>query len=192
MSDLPPSLIHPAELPEDDVEEEQEDEINEEDIDEIIEDDDEDFPMDGDDDDQEGDDVPGGIIMEEGEGEDGEEVDYSHVVDNSASQASQSTRARPLAWPRIPVSSRTYADLSALLCIRCSLAALHRDGSSVFDVSLHPLHPNPPLAVSGGEDDLAFLFDTTTGKEIVKLSGHEDSVVATSFSQYSCLAFLGR
>ena len=95
MSDLPPSLIHPAELPEDDAEEEQEDQINEEDIDEIIEDDDEDFPMDGDDDDQEGDDVPGGIIMEEGEGEDGdgEEVDYSHVVDNSASQASQSARA---------------------------------------------------------------------------------------------------
>ena len=62
--------------------------------------------------------------------------------------------------------------------------ALHRDGSSVFEVALHPLHPSPPLAVSGGEDDLAFLFDTTTGKEVVRLSGHTDSVVAVSFSEF--------
>ena len=53
----------------------------------------------------------------------------------------------------------------------------------MFEVALHPLHPNPPLAVSGGEDDLAFIFNTQTGKEVVKLSGHEDSVVAVSFSE---------
>jgi hypothetical protein len=63
-----------------------------------------------------------------------------------------------------------------------TLVALHSEGSSVFDVALHPSHPSPPLAVSGGEDDLAFLFDTNTGKEILKLTGHTDSVVAVSFS----------
>jgi hypothetical protein len=92
MSDLPPSLIHPAELPEDDQEDdEQENQINEEDIEEIIEDDDEDFPMDGDDFDPEGEmdgeGIPGGITMEEAEGEDEEAM--GPVVDNSAQQASQ-------------------------------------------------------------------------------------------------------
>jgi ribosome assembly protein SQT1 len=64
-----------------------------------------------------------------------------------------------------------------------SSAALHKEGSSVFEVALHPMHPNPPLAVSGGEDDLAFLFNTNTGDELIKLSGHEDSVVAVGFSE---------
>lgn len=68
--------------------------------------------------------------------------------------------------------------------------ALH--SSSIFALSLHPLFPNPPLAVSGGEDDLGYLFcpipsasehpfnaDTYSP---TKLTGHTDSVVATGWS----------
>jgi ribosome assembly protein SQT1 len=59
----------------------------------------------------------------------------------------------------------------------------------VFDVALHPFHPSPPLAVTGGEDDAAYLFETSTGRLVTKLSGHTDSVVCVGFStsfQLSC------
>jgi WD40 repeat protein len=74
----------------------------------------------------------------------------------------------------------------------CKCVALHNEGSSVFDVAFHPSHPSPPLAVSGGEDDLAFLFDTNTGKEILKLTGHTDSVVAVSFSAFFAFSLRSR
>ncbi|OBZ72612.1 putative WD repeat-containing protein C25H1.08c [Grifola frondosa] len=50
---------------------------------------------------------------------------------------------------------------------------------SVFAISTHPV---APLAASGGEDDLGYIWDFTTGEEIVKLTGHTDSVTATAFS----------
>ncbi|KDQ08693.1 hypothetical protein BOTBODRAFT_179621 [Botryobasidium botryosum FD-172 SS1] len=50
---------------------------------------------------------------------------------------------------------------------------------SVFTVSVHP---TLPIAASGGEDDLGYLWDITTGEQIAKLTGHTDSVTATAFS----------
>lgn len=50
---------------------------------------------------------------------------------------------------------------------------------SVFAISTHPTQH---LAASGGEDDLGYIWDFTTGEEIVKLSGHTDSVISTAFS----------
>ena len=59
---------------------------------------------------------------------------------------------------------------------------LGHDGGSaaIFGVDLHPL--DPTVAVSGGEDDLAHLWRTDTGAEIVQLSGHTDSVTSVGFS----------
>ncbi|KAI9060669.1 ribosome biogenesis protein Sqt1 [Trametes sanguinea] len=50
---------------------------------------------------------------------------------------------------------------------------------SVFAVSTHP---SAPLAASGGEDDLGYIWDIMTGDELVKLTGHTDSVTSTAFS----------
>ena len=50
---------------------------------------------------------------------------------------------------------------------------------SVFAVSAHPI---APIAASGGEDDLGYIWDYTTGDEIVKLTGHTDSVTSTAWS----------
>ncbi|KAJ4477183.1 ribosome biogenesis protein Sqt1 [Lentinula aciculospora] len=51
--------------------------------------------------------------------------------------------------------------------------------SSVFAVAAHPTQP---LAVSGGEDDLGYIWDITDGEVIVKLTGHSDSVVCVGWS----------
>jgi len=50
---------------------------------------------------------------------------------------------------------------------------------SVFAISTHP---SMPIAASGGEDDLGYLWDYSTGEELVKLTGHTDSVTSTAFS----------
>jgi ribosome assembly protein SQT1 len=50
---------------------------------------------------------------------------------------------------------------------------------SVFCVSAHP---TAPLAVSGGEDDLGYIWNVESGSELVRLSGHSDSVTSASFS----------
>lgn len=50
---------------------------------------------------------------------------------------------------------------------------------SVFAVSVHPTEP---LAASGGEDELGYVWDITDGEVIVKLTGHTDSVIATAWS----------
>jgi ribosome assembly protein SQT1 len=50
---------------------------------------------------------------------------------------------------------------------------------SVFAVSAHP---TAPLAVSGGEDDLGYIWDITDGEVIAKLTGHTDSVSSAAFS----------
>ncbi|KAI0784260.1 ribosome biogenesis protein Sqt1 [Abortiporus biennis] len=51
--------------------------------------------------------------------------------------------------------------------------------ASVFTVSAHP---TAPLVASGGEDDFGYIWDYTSGDEIVKLTGHSDSVTSTAFS----------
>ncbi|KZT57669.1 WD40 repeat-like protein [Calocera cornea HHB12733] len=60
-----------------------------------------------------------------------------------------------------------------------SVARFPSHGKSVFAVSIHPTQP---LAASGGEDDLGYVWDLRTGEVITKLSGHEDSVVAVEWS----------
>lgn len=51
--------------------------------------------------------------------------------------------------------------------------------NSVFTVAVHP---SAQLAVSGGEDDLGYIWDYSTGEELVKLTGHTDSVTDAGFS----------
>lgn len=50
---------------------------------------------------------------------------------------------------------------------------------SVFAVSVHP---SQPIAASGGEDDLGYLWSLEDGEQFVKLTGHTDSVTSTAFS----------
>ncbi|SCV74422.1 BQ2448_8061 [Microbotryum intermedium] len=51
---------------------------------------------------------------------------------------------------------------------------------AVFVLTLHPSQQN--IAVSGGEDDLGLLFDTTTGEVLQRLEAHSDSVTSVGFS----------
>ncbi|KAJ6531802.1 WD40-repeat-containing domain protein [Mycena capillaripes] len=60
-----------------------------------------------------------------------------------------------------------------------SLQAFQNHNSSVFAVAGHPTEP---LAVSGGEDDLGYVWDITDGEVIVKLTGHTDSVTSVAWS----------
>ncbi|KAJ3744390.1 quinon protein alcohol dehydrogenase-like superfamily [Lentinula detonsa] len=71
----------------------------------------------------------------------------------------------------VPGSSRSAEDNS--------LQAFTNHHSSVFSVAVHPTQP---LAVSGGEDDLGYIWDITDGEVIVKLTGHTDSVVCVGWS----------
>ncbi|KDQ59242.1 hypothetical protein JAAARDRAFT_33965 [Jaapia argillacea MUCL 33604] len=50
---------------------------------------------------------------------------------------------------------------------------------SVFCVSAHP---TAPIAASGGEDDLGYIWDITDGEVLVRLTGHTDSVTSIAFS----------
>ncbi|KAI0058206.1 WD40 repeat-like protein [Artomyces pyxidatus] len=50
---------------------------------------------------------------------------------------------------------------------------------SVFVVAMHP---TAPLAVSGGEDELGYIWNVADGETVVKLTGHTDSVSAAAFS----------
>ncbi|EPX73023.1 ribosome biogenesis protein Sqt1 [Schizosaccharomyces octosporus yFS286] len=54
----------------------------------------------------------------------------------------------------------------------------HKD--SVFCVSMNPVKSN--LCVSGGGDDLAYIWDITTGEQVCQLTGHKDSVVSVGWS----------
>lgn len=59
-----------------------------------------------------------------------------------------------------------------------STCTLHR--GAVFCLQVHPV--SEQLAVSGGEDDLAFIFRTDTGEEVKKLEGHSDSVTSCGWN----------
>ncbi|KAF8340497.1 ribosome biogenesis protein Sqt1 [Cantharellus anzutake] len=50
---------------------------------------------------------------------------------------------------------------------------------SVFSISVHP---TLPIAASGGQDDLGYLWNFQNGELIARLSGHTDSVSKTAFS----------
>ncbi|WWC92134.1 uncharacterized protein L201_007088 [Kwoniella dendrophila CBS 6074] len=75
-------------------------------------------------------------------------------------------------------------------------SALHASEKSIFTINLHPSFPNPPLAITGGEDDAGFLFcpipsDPSSSSSSTfnsdnfpptKLTGHSDSVVSTGWN----------
>ncbi|KAF8626978.1 hypothetical protein AX15_004571 [Amanita polypyramis BW_CC] len=50
---------------------------------------------------------------------------------------------------------------------------------SVFCVACHPTEP---LAATGGEDDVGYIWDITDGEIIEKLTGHTDSVTSIAWS----------
>jgi ribosome assembly protein SQT1 len=60
-----------------------------------------------------------------------------------------------------------------------SLAHFSGHSGSVFAVTAHP---RAPIAASGGEDDLGYIWDLESGAQLVKLTGHTDSVTNTAFS----------
>ncbi|GAA6008102.1 hypothetical protein JCM11491_001885 [Sporobolomyces phaffii] len=59
-----------------------------------------------------------------------------------------------------------------------STCALHQ--AAVFTLEVHPVEA--ALAVSGGEDDLAYIFRTDTGEQVKKLEGHQDSVTSCGWN----------
>ncbi|KXS18604.1 WD40 repeat-like protein [Gonapodya prolifera JEL478] len=61
-----------------------------------------------------------------------------------------------------------------------SVAGFLGHNGSVFCVALSPT--DQTLAVSGGEDDKAYVWRTNTGQPSFELSGHTDSVIAAAFS----------
>lgn len=143
-------------------EEEDEPQLNEEDIVEVHEDDD-DQPMDDDDDEDH---------AMDGQDDDEDNSKYDGEIVIGAPQPGEEEA------------------LAALDDNTLGATSLH--SQSVFTLSVHPLFPNPPLAVSGGEDDLGYLFCPIPSAfehpfnsdtyQPTKLTGHTDSVVATGWS----------
>ncbi|BEJ16401.1 hypothetical protein CspHIS471_0510060 [Cutaneotrichosporon sp. HIS471] len=93
--------------------------------------------------------------------------------------------------PNGPVIEAEEGEIEAKPDTAISGTFLHSPGSAMFALALHPSFPNPPLAVSGGQDDLGYLFcplHPTLGSfnrdsfPAIPLRGHEDSVVAAAFS----------
>ena len=60
-----------------------------------------------------------------------------------------------------------------------SISHFPTHNGSVFAVATHP---SQPIAASGGEDDLGYLWNIQTGDVLVTLTGHSDSVTCTAFS----------
>ncbi|KAJ2121520.1 60S ribosomal subunit assembly or modification protein [Coemansia sp. RSA 720] len=59
----------------------------------------------------------------------------------------------------------------------------------VFAVDMHPTDPS--IVVSGGGDDKAYLWDTTTGAQIMELEQHDDSISSVKFSTDGTLVATG-
>lgn len=53
------------------------------------------------------------------------------------------------------------------------------------------VHPTLPIAASGGEDELGYLWNIQDGEQILRLSGHSDSVTNTAFSNDGTLIATG-
>ncbi|XP_078260465.1 angio-associated migratory cell protein [Rhinoraja longicauda] len=64
-----------------------------------------------------------------------------------------------------------------------------RHTKAVFCLSLDP--KTNSLAVSGGEDDVAYVWRLTDGAVLLECTGHNDSVISTSFSHDSTLVVTG-
>ncbi|KAG7089586.1 hypothetical protein E1B28_011253 [Marasmius oreades] len=60
-----------------------------------------------------------------------------------------------------------------------SVQAFTNHRASVFTVAVHPTEP---LAASGGEDDLGYVWDITDGEVLIKLTGHTDSLSCIAWS----------
>lgn len=155
--------------------------LEEDDIVEIHEDDDEgDVPMDDDDDEL---DVGG-----EGYESDGDNAKYGGeiIIGGPANEEEEAEWAEYQRQQGEGDSAPPVEDNS------WNATSLHTSQQSIFTLSLHPKFPNPPLAVSGGEDDAGFIFSPIPAGEAggfhadsfapVKLTGHTDSVVATGWS----------
>jgi ribosome assembly protein SQT1 len=144
--------------------------LEEEDIVEVVEDDDEDQPMDEDNDNGEGYESDGDNAKYDGEIVIGAPVGAEEEAEYEEYQRQQA-RAEDNSW---------------------GASSLHASQQSVFALALHPSFPNPPLAISGGEDDAGFIFcpiPAESGDEFtadsfpaVKLTGHTDSVVSVGWS----------
>lgn len=53
------------------------------------------------------------------------------------------------------------------------------------------VHPTLPIAASGGEDELGYLWSIEDGEQILRLSGHTDSVSNTAFSSDGSIVATG-
>ena len=149
--------------------------LEEEDIVEVVEDDDDDVPMDEDNDGDANDNGEGYESDGDNAKYDGEIVIGAPVGEEEEAEYEeyqrQQARAEDNSW---------------------GASSLHASQQSVFSVALHPSFPNPPLAVSGGEDDAGFIFcpiPAESGDDFsaqsfpaVKLTGHSDSVVSVGWS----------
>lgn len=156
--------------------------LDEDDIVEIHEDDDEgDVPMDEDDDDNE--------VGGEGYESDGDNAKYDgEIVIGGPANADEEAE-----WAEYQRQQGGEGGSAAVEDNSWNATSLHTAQQSIFTLSLHPNFPNPPLAVSGGEDDTGFIFSPIPAEEgrqglnaetfsAVKLTGHTDSVVATGWS----------
>ncbi|XP_078062265.1 angio-associated migratory cell protein [Mustelus asterias] len=64
-----------------------------------------------------------------------------------------------------------------------------RHTKAVFCLSLDP--KSNSLAVTGGEDDMAFVWRVSDGEVLLECTGHKDSVISASFSHDSTLVVTG-
>lgn len=162
--------------------------LSEEDIVEVHEDSG-DEPMEDDDDNAgyDGESVIGGPGSGE-EGMEGQEEE-GKVEDNSWGVSGELLLPRtPYADDGIRGSDTVSSSVTDDLCT----TANHEPQQSIFSLALHPTFPNPPLAVTGGEDDLAYIFSPIPDSSsfssfggrlpLTKLTGHTDSVVATGWN----------
>ncbi|XP_013168433.1 PREDICTED: angio-associated migratory cell protein [Papilio xuthus] len=60
-----------------------------------------------------------------------------------------------------------------------SILAFNKHQGSVFCCNLHP---DGKFAVTGGEDDKAYVWSTETGEIVTECTGHKDSVIFVGFS----------
>ncbi|OAV88485.1 hypothetical protein PTTG_00883 [Puccinia triticina 1-1 BBBD Race 1] len=61
-----------------------------------------------------------------------------------------------------------------------SITRFTKHQEPVFCLATHPR--NPQICASGGADDLGYIWNTSTGEEILKLEGHQDSLSSIEFS----------
>ena len=105
-------------------------------------------------------------ILEEEEDGNGMAEDFSDDDDEPDANAAPSSSRK-----------RARKDTSTVHFAGHSAAAK----SAVFCLATHP-NPAANIAVSGGEDDLAYIWRTDDGQEVARLTGHTDSVSCVGWS----------